>query len=89
MMLPCCNNLHQEDVESQNKINFKFREKQPKFEVHFKILIHYFACYLRACFCFFFLNVLGDEIHCLTPSKHSIDLCELRFWCISAVYWLI
>ena len=72
-MLPCCNNLHQEDVESQNKINFKFREKQPKFEAHFKILIHYFACYLRACFCFFFLNVLGDEIHCLTPSKHSIS----------------
>ena len=51
-MLPCSNNLHQEDVESQSKINFKFREKQPKIEVHFKILIHYFACYLRACYFF-------------------------------------
>lgn len=57
-MLPCRNNLHQEDVESKSKINFKSREKQPKFEVDFKILIHYFSCYLRA-IVIFFLNLLG------------------------------
>lgn len=47
-MLSCCNDLHQEDVESKNKINSELKEKQPKFEVNFKILIHYSACYLWA-----------------------------------------
>lgn len=45
MMFPCCNNLYQEDVESKNKINFKFQGKQPDFEVDFKIVIHHSVCY--------------------------------------------
>lgn len=63
MMPPCCSGLHQEDVESKNQINFKFQKKQPKFEVGFKILIHYSTCYLRAlvCFCFVFPKLLGLE----------------------------
>lgn len=54
MLFPCCNNLHWKDVESKSKINFKFKEKQLKFKVDFKILSHYFACCLRAIAFFFF-----------------------------------
>lgn len=43
-MFPCCNNLYREDVESKNKINFKFQGKQPN-QVDFKIVIHSSVCY--------------------------------------------
>lgn len=48
MTPPCCSNLHQEDVESKSKVTVKFQGKQPKYDVNFKILIHYSTYYLRA-----------------------------------------
>lgn len=78
MLFPCCNNLHWKDVESKSKINFKFKEKQLKFKVDFKILSHYFACCLRAiAFFFFFLNLLG-----LALNKSMWMTCLIHFCCL-------